>query len=175
MISISDLGMNVLRITTLFIVTVLMCTSAGLSLSVVAQQSDVSSVTPINQKSESNPQAVDLVHTLIHAFNGEDLPLIEQLVADEVKWFNVSVAKMDIQTEGKAALMQSMRAYFDSKYATKSTILDYLSSANFVSTVEKVTYNSSQGKRVSQCSVAVFEIEHKLVKAVWYYPSHKCD
>lgn len=128
---------------------------------------------PITAKATTNV-SVEVVEQFIQAFNEHSIEQLLSHTTDTVHWFNISGSKMLIETSSKNELGAAMADYFQTLPDAKATLTQAVSSANYVSTVEKVTW-SHDGEQDSQCSIGVYELKQGKINAVWYYPAHACD
>ena len=123
----------------------------------------------------SNTNAsIEVVEQFIQAFNEHNVGQLLSHTTDTVHWLNISGSKMLIETSSKNELGAAMADYFQTLPDAKATLTQAVSSANYVSTIEKVTW-SHDGEQDSQCSIGVYELKQGKINAVWYYPAHACD
>ena len=118
--------------------------------------------------------SVKVVEQFVQAFNEHSVERLLSYTTDSVHWFNLSGTKMLTETSSKNELGAAMADYFATLADAKATLTQVVSSANYVSTVEKVTW-SNEGEMSSQCSLGVYELQQGKINAVWYYPAHACD
>ena len=78
------------------------------------------------------------------------------------------------ETSSKNELGAAMADYFETLADATATLTQVVSSGNYVSTVEQVTW-SHDGELNSQCSIGVYELKQGKINGVWYYPAHACD
>ena len=123
---------------------------------------------------EDQPKSVQVVKQFIQGFNNHSVEQLLQQTTENVHWFNLSGVKMDIETASQNELAAAMADYFASLNDAKATLRQIIVSANYVSTVEEVTW-SHDGDQSSQCSLGVYQLNGDKISAVWYYPSHACD
>lgn len=118
--------------------------------------------------------SIEVVEQFIAAFNEHSVGQLLSHTTDSVHWFNISGSKMLIETSSKNELGAAMADYFQTLPDAKATLTQAVSSANYVSTIEKVTW-SHDGELDSQCSIGVYELKQGKINAVWYYPAHACE
>ncbi|MCL1050837.1 nuclear transport factor 2 family protein [Shewanella abyssi] len=118
--------------------------------------------------------SVAVVEKFVQAFNDHSVERLLAYTTDSVHWFNLSGTKMLTETSSKNELGAAMADYFATLADAKATLTQVVSSANYVSTVEKVTW-SDEGELNSQCSLGVYELQQGKINAVWYYPAHACE
>lgn len=90
-------------------------------------------------------------------------------VTDDVEWFTVAGAAISVEANGKQALLEGMRDYFESVRDVRAEIEATLPNLPFVATRERVYWQTDDGER-SQASLAVYELEGGKVRRVWYFP-----
>lgn len=112
----------------------------------------------------------ETVEALIAAFNSHDVDAMAGLVAEDVEWMSVAGDEISLEANGKGALRAGMRSYFADYADVHATIEAWLDLSPYVVTRERVTWTAS-GLRHSQRAVAVYEIEGRLVRRVWYFPA----
>ncbi|QQX79971.1 nuclear transport factor 2 family protein [Shewanella sp. KX20019] len=117
---------------------------------------------------------VAVVEKFVQAFNDHSVERLLSYTTDSVHWFNLSGTKMLTETSSKNELGAAMADYFATLADAKATLTQVVSSANYVSTVERVTW-SDEGELNSQCSIGVYELQQEKINAVWYYPAHVCE
>lgn len=117
---------------------------------------------------------VQVVEQFVEAFNDHSVERLLSYTTDSVHWFNLSGTKMLTETSSKNELGAAMADYFTTLTDAKAVLVQVISSANYVSTIEKVTW-SHEGVISSQCSVGVYELQERKINAVWYYPAHTCE
>lgn len=126
------------------------------------------------QPLQEQPKSVQVVKQFIQGFNNHSVEQLLQQTTENVHWFNLSGAKMDIETSTQHELAAAMSDYFASLNDAKARLRQIVVSANYVSTVEEVTW-SHDGEQSSQCSLGVYQLKGNKISAVWYYPAHTCD
>ncbi|MCG9730723.1 nuclear transport factor 2 family protein [Shewanella sp. Isolate13] len=124
--------------------------------------------------SDAQPKSVQVVKQFIQGFNNHSVEQLLQHTTPNVHWFNLSGTKMDIETSTQQELGAAMTDYFASLTDAKASLRQILVSANYVSTVEEVTW-SHEGELHSQCSLGIYQLAGDKINAVWFYPSHVCD
>lgn len=90
-------------------------------------------------------------------------------VTDDIEWFNVAGAAISVEANGKQALLEGMRGYFESMRDVRADIEATLPNLPFVATRERVYWQTDDGER-SQASLAVYELQGDKVRRVWYFP-----
>jgi hypothetical protein len=122
----------------------------------------------------ANDLQVSIVKQFVEAFNQKNVQMMQDHTTNDVHWFSVSRAAMELETDDKQELGESMQRYFSAQNHAQSKVLSFIDSGNFVSTVEQVTWQH-EGKWFSQCSLGVYRFDGVKVASVWYYPAHVCD
>jgi len=67
-----------------------------------------------------------------------------------------------------------MKDYFADANRAHSRVIKSVTSGDFVSTVEQVSWQQ-EGEWLSRCSIGVYLFESQKIAAVWYYKAHQCD
>jgi len=115
-----------------------------------------------------------LVRGLLAAFNAHDVPKMLTFVSAYIRWLTVEGEKVTAEAAGASQLEQSMTRYFRSVPTAHSELKQLVVSGHFVSAVEEAQWQAA-GESRRQCSLSVYEIREQKVKAVWYFPAHRCD
>lgn len=128
----------------------------------------------ISLPAKANDLQVSIVKQFVEAFNQKNVQRMQDHTTNDVHWFSVSRAAMELETDDKQELGESMQRYFSAQNHAQSKVLSFIDSGNFVSTVEQVTWQH-EGKWFSQCSLGVYRFDGVKIASVWYYPAHVCD
>ncbi len=121
---------------------------------------------------ESSPS--NLVKQFIDAYNQNSVEAMVQYVSDDVRWMHITGNKIEVETSSKDQFGAAMTDYFETLNHPKATIIQSISSAHYVSTVERVEW-TTDGEQLSQCSIGNFRIENGKIAEFWYLPAHTCD
>ena len=124
------------------------------------------------QEAGSGPR--EAVIALLAAFNAHDVDMMLAASADDILWMMVGAEEIAVEASGAEALSEAMAGYFESVPSARSVLRSAVESGPFVVTVEEAMWES-RGEQKSQCSAAVYEVQDRKVKNVWYFPSHECD
>ena len=114
-----------------------------------------------------------LVREFVAAFNAHDVDRMLTSCAPDVRWMNLAADKLTVETSGTEKLAESMRGYFRRVPSARSELRGVVVSGNFVTAVERATWES-KGQERTQCSVSVYEVREGKVHSVWYFPAHGC-
>ena len=120
-------------------------------------------------KTDETKDLANIVHKFIRAFNAQDVNAMSALVTDDIRWNYINGSSVSAELEGKQALATSMSEYFVSCPSCRSAIHGMTCSAERVSVVEVASWDGRDGT-VSQASMAVYEFEGPLIRAVYYFP-----
>lgn len=93
-----------------------------------------------------------------------------ELVDENLQWLSVDGAKVSIETEGKAALRQSMMRYFSSCPSCKSSLEWVQSAGSRITAMERASW-SSKSEVKSQRSLSVYEFSGDKILRVYYFPA----
>lgn len=110
------------------------------------------------------------VRDFVEAFNARNIDLMLELVDENLQWLSVDGAKVSIETQGKAALRQSMMRYFSSCPSCKSSLEWVQSAGTRITTMERASW-SSQSEVKSQRSLSVYEFSGDKILRVYYFPA----
>lgn len=108
------------------------------------------------------------VEQFIAAFNERNLEGMLALAHEGIEWYSISGGQAHLETSGKAALSESLRAYFQRCPSCQSEISITGRNGHFVSARETATWER-HGKRMQQASLSVYELEQGTIRRVWYY------
>ncbi|MCL1142893.1 nuclear transport factor 2 family protein [Shewanella gaetbuli] len=119
-------------------------------------------------------EKLSIVNAFVEAFNQRDPDKMGTFVTNDVVWFDVAKTEMSHQTDSKKQLIRSMQDYFTDANRAHSRVINAISSGQFISTVEQVSWQKGD-QWMSQCSIGVYQFKKQKIAAVWYYKSHDCD
>ena len=121
---------------------------------------------PVNAGVEQEKQVRDFVE----AFNARNIDLMLELVDENLQWLSVNEAKVSIETEGKAALRQSMMRYFSSCPSCRSSLEWVQSAGSRITAMERASWSTKSGVK-SQRSLSVYEFSGDKILRVYYFPA----
>ena len=113
------------------------------------------------------------VQTYVDAYNRRDLKAMLEFTHQDIGWMSVYDDKVAVETKNQAELKAALKQHFARPSQSTSSLLGLSSYGDFVSAIEKVT-SMKNGKTRSACSLSVYQFDHDLIKAVWYYPAQSC-
>ncbi|MCO7225811.1 nuclear transport factor 2 family protein [Pleionea sp. CnH1-48] len=113
------------------------------------------------------------VRSFIDAFNKKQTKAMLAMATPDIRWMSVMHEHLSVETKGRSALGKAMDGYFKHYPKASSSLLDISSHGPFIHTVEKATWQQ-EGSAKSQCSHAIYEMEQKQIKSVWYFSSYAC-
>lgn len=122
----------------------------------------------------ANQTSTEIVESFIAAYNTHDVKQMVQYTTETVRWMHVTGSKVEVETSSQAEFAAAMADYFETLTDANATILKMIDSGNYVSTVERVTWNND-GEQLSQCSIGNFRIKNGKLAEFWYLPAHACD
>lgn len=122
----------------------------------------------------ANQTSTQIVEDFIAAYNSHNVEQMMQYTTKNVRWMHVTGTKVEVETSTQQEFAAAMADYFDTLTDANATILKIIDSGNYVSTVEKVTWNND-GEQLSQCSIGNFRIKNGKLAEFWYLPAHACD
>ncbi|REJ76142.1 MAG: DUF1579 domain-containing protein [Acidobacteria bacterium] len=106
------------------------------------------------------------------AYNARDLDSMMGLVRDDVRWQRINPEKMEVVTDGKKALRESLVPYFKDGPSTNSKIESLMTSGRFVVVTERVFWKDDEGADRSQAAVIVYEFNDELIRNIWDFPAY---
>ena len=112
------------------------------------------------------------VRDYVSAFNNREIDTMLSMVSEDIQWLSVAGDKITVETEGKAALRESMAAYFKSTPTAKSELEWVQATESRVATLERASWQGKSGPK-SQAGLAVYEFRDGLITRVYYYPAEK--
>ncbi|WP_299795219.1 nuclear transport factor 2 family protein [uncultured Shewanella sp.] len=116
----------------------------------------------------------EVVESFIQAYNKHDVELMVQHTSESVRWMHISGTKVEVETSDRTEFGAAMTDYFETLKDARATILKIIDSGNYVSTVERVTWDND-GEQLSQCSIGTFRVKGGKLAEFWYFPAHACD
>ena len=127
------------------------------------------------QRKQAQSKKIDLINEYIELYNQHDLDNMLNLLSDEVKWMSVSEDKLNIETQGKEELRESLKNYFENIPSARSELLFLEARGDYLQAFEKALWKNKDGEEKSQCASSVYELDGNLIKNIWYYPSFSCE
>lgn len=110
------------------------------------------------------------VREFVEAFNSRDIDRMLSLVDDNIQWLHIHGEKLTVNTNGKAALRESMTRYFRSCASCKSSLEWVQTAGNRATAMERASWTGKQGPK-SQSSLSVYEFRDGKVLRVYYFPA----
>lgn len=121
---------------------------------------------PVNSSIEQEKR----VREFVGAFNARNVDAMLELADENVQWLSVDGAKVSVETEGKAALRESMGRYFRSCPSCKSSLEWIQSAGSRVTALERASWSGKSGAK-SQRSLSVYEFLGGKILRVYYFPA----
>jgi len=128
----------------------------------------VPALPPRALKSSIEPE--QQVRAFVEAFNARDIDLMIAMADENVQWLIVDGAKISVETEGKAALRESMARYFRSCPSCKSSLEWIQRAGSRVTAMERASWTGKSGAK-SQKSLSVYEFRGDKILRVYYFPA----
>jgi len=135
----------------------------GLALAIVALAS------PASRQSNSGSEQEKRVREFVEAFNARKIDAMLELTAENIQWLHIDGTKVSIETEGKAALRQSMERYFSSCSSCRSSLEWVQIAGSRVTAMERASWSGRSGPK-SQRSLSVYEFRDGKIQRVYYFP-----
>lgn len=110
-----------------------------------------------------------VVERYMAAYNDHDVAAMIELAHPDVQWLRIDGEDLRVEAEGREALSEAMRSYFEAVPTTRSSIEAMMSSGNRVSVRERAEWVTSSGTR-SRTALSVYEIDDGMIRRVWYFP-----
>jgi hypothetical protein len=108
------------------------------------------------------------VRAFIEAFNARDIDGMLALADENVQWLTVDGAKISVETEGKAALRESMVRYFRGCPSCKSSLEWIQRAGSRVTAMERASWSGKSGPK-SQSGLSVYEFRGGKILRVYYF------
>ena len=128
----------------------------------------VVAASPAPRRVDSSGESQKQVRAFIEAFNARDLDVMLALADENIQWLIVDGAKVSVETEGKAALRESMVRYFRSCPSCKSSIEWIQKAGSRVTVMERASWSGKSGAK-SQSSLSVYEFRGDKILRVYYF------
>ncbi|MCM3873804.1 MAG: nuclear transport factor 2 family protein [Pyrinomonadaceae bacterium] len=110
------------------------------------------------------------VREFVGAFNTRNVDAMLEVADENVQWLSVDGAKVSVETEGKAALRESMERYFRSCPSCKSSLEWIQSAGSRVTALERASWSGKSGAK-SQRGLSVYEFRGGKILRVYYFPA----
>lgn len=110
------------------------------------------------------------LHDFISAFNSRDIERLSACVSDSVRWYNIADDSFHLEIDGKAALVQWLKSYFQQCPSCRSEFISVQDFGRYAAVHERASWSGKNGRR-SQQSLAVYEFSDNKIRRVWYYPA----
>ncbi len=108
------------------------------------------------------------------AYNQHDIEGMLKHAHPDIEWLFVKEDTVLVETRGTEALASGLKTYFSSLPSARGTVHNLHVHDRFASVTEQAHW-IKDGEERSQCSLAVYEMEGRLIRRVWYYPSTGCQ
>ena len=128
----------------------------------------VVAASPAPRRVDSSGESEKQVRAFIEAFNARDIDVMLALADENIQWLMVDGAKVSVETEGKAALRESMVRYFRSCPSCKSSIEWIQKAGSRVTVMERASWSGKSGAR-SQSSLSVYEFRGDKIMRGYYF------
>ncbi|QGX38880.1 nuclear transport factor 2 family protein [Permianibacter aggregans] len=115
-----------------------------------------------------------VVQSFINAYNERNLTEMLRHCDDQIRWMWVEQDKLSSETSGTNALAEAMQTHFAGSHQTRSAVLSWQQSGEFISVIEQASWPHQDQIR-QQCSLAIYQLREQKILNVWYFPSHACD
>lgn len=122
----------------------------------------------------ANSSGVDVVKQFVTAFNNKNIEAMLLLSDPDISWMSVAGQQVSVEATSKNALKDAMVGYFKSIPSARSELKSISEDGPFVHTIEQAFWQSGSIEK-SQCSMAIYQLEHHKISRVWYFPSYQCE
>lgn len=85
---------------------------------------------------------VAIVKQYVANYNQQNLPVMLNQMAKNIKWMTIDADNIHVETSNKAQLKETMTRYFLAKTPSQSSLIHLISNGDFVSTLEKASWQS---------------------------------
>ncbi len=127
-------------------------------------------VSPAPRAVNSSLEPEKQVRAFVDAFNARDIDGMLALAEENLQWLSVDGAKISVETEGKAALRESMARYFRSCPSCKSRLEWIQRVGSRVTAMERASWTGKSGPK-SQSGLSVYEFGGDKILRVYYFPA----
>jgi len=117
-----------------------------------------------------NTEAENNIRQFVAAYNAKDLDRMMTLAHDDITWLSIDGEQTSVMTAGAPAMRQELSQYLAPDATPHSAVEILKSHGNFVTTIERA-YWTVNGEEKSQSSFAVYEMQNKKIRRVWYFPA----
>lgn len=125
---------------------------------------------PAHRSVNSSVEPEKQVRAFVEAFNARDIDGMLALADENIQWLSVDGVKISVETEGKAALRESMVRYFRSCPTCKSSPAWLQRTGIRVAAMERASWSGNSGAK-SQSGLSVYEFRRDKILRVYYFPA----
>lgn len=118
------------------------------------------------------PEAI-VLRAYLDASNRLDAAAVTALCAENFTWYNVEGDQAAPEVQGRTRLLDWLNGYYRNIPSARSEFLALEQAGPFLTVRERASWDSKEGKRVSQQALGIYEIRDGLIQRVWYYPAAK--
>ena len=123
---------------------------------------------PVPRAVNSSVEPERQVREFVEAFNARNIDVMLTLADENIQWLILDGAKVSVETEGKAALRESMVRYFRSCPSCKSSLEWIQRAGSRVTAMERASWSGKTGAK-SQRSLSVYEFRGDKILRVYYF------
>lgn len=129
---------------------------------------------PMSLAASTDESPLKTVESFMAAYNAHDVDAMVALSHPEIQWLSLEGAAIAIEAEGADALKAAMESYFAAIPSSRSVAESTMEAGRFVSVWERAEWQGKDGPQ-SQSALAVYEVEDRKIRRVWYYPAQRSE
>ena len=112
-----------------------------------------------------------IVAAYSESWNEKDVQKMAALMHPDIQWLSVKDNAITVEVSGKSSLVAEMQEWFNGLDLPSGSLRDWSINGNYIAVTETAAWTDKSGTAQSQSSLTVYELEDKLIRRVYYYPS----
>jgi len=120
-------------------------------------------------KQEGHP----VIQAYSTAYNEKDIVTLKSLMHPDIEWVAVEGNEIEVHLSGKDNLATEMEKWFENPDLPTGSHRDWSINGNNVAVTEIAHWTTKDGEKKSQSALTVYELEHDLIRRVYYFPETK--
>ncbi len=121
----------------------------------------------------ANDEHKAIISAYMDAYNRCDLNSIMPYFHPDIEWLSIEGSTIKVVSSGKETLLKDLESYMKGGCTSRSEISNWSINGNYITVRETAFWQSADQKQHSQSATAVYEIQDKKIRRVWYYPAIK--
>lgn len=111
-----------------------------------------------------------VIQAYSNAYNEKDISAMRALMHADIEWVGITGNEIEVHVSGKETLAKEMESWFENPKLPKGSLRDWSINGNNVAVTETAHWTTDTGEEKSQSALTVYELEHDLVRRVYYFP-----